>query len=158
LDTYHAERHPVGARALRNTMAAVVLRREDERTKALRETLSDLLALDQPRRRLAATLSGLDIRYDLGHSDIDESHPLLGRRMRNLPLAPARVPLGVSALLHGGRPVLLNFDAPGAFDIAPGADRFQLVAAQSSARWELPALGGGGAPAAVLIRPDGYVA
>jgi 2-polyprenyl-6-methoxyphenol hydroxylase-like FAD-dependent oxidoreductase len=37
LDTYHAERHPVGARVLRNTMAQIALRRADERTKALRD-------------------------------------------------------------------------------------------------------------------------
>src|ERR1700730_16838188 len=66
LDTYHAERHPVAARVLRNTMASVALRRPDERTKALRDTMSELLGMDEPRRRFAAVMSGLDIHYDLG--------------------------------------------------------------------------------------------
>ena len=87
LDTYHAERHPVGARVLRNTMAQVALRRPDDRTKALREIVSELLAMDEPRKRLAAMMSGLDIHYDLG-----EGHPLLGRRMPDLDLVTAERP------------------------------------------------------------------
>jgi 2-polyprenyl-6-methoxyphenol hydroxylase-like FAD-dependent oxidoreductase len=153
LDTYHAERHPVAARVLRNTMASIVLRREDERTKALRDTVAELLRMDEPRRRFAAMLSGLDIRYDLG-----EGHPLLGRRMPDLDLVTANGPLRVFSLLHGARPVLLNLGEPDAFDITPWADRVQLVAAKCVGRWELPALGPVTAPAAVLIRPDGYVA
>jgi len=65
LDTYHAERHPVAARVLRNTMAAVALRRSDDRTSVLRDTICELLTMDEPRKRFAAILSGLDIRYDL---------------------------------------------------------------------------------------------
>jgi hypothetical protein len=90
LDTYHAERHPVAARVLRNTMASVALRREDERTKALRDTMSELLGMDEPRRRFAAMMSGLDIHYDLG-----EGHPLLGHRMPDLELTTADGPLRV---------------------------------------------------------------
>jgi 3-(3-hydroxy-phenyl)propionate hydroxylase len=153
LDTYHSERHPVGARVLRNTMAAVALRRADERTKALRETFSELLAMDEPRKRFAATLSGLDIHYDFG-----AGHPLLGRRMPDLDVIAADGPLRVFTLLHEMRPVLLNLDAPGAFDITLWADRVQLVDAKYAGTWKLPALGRVTAPAAVLIRPDGYVA
>ena len=153
LDTYHAERHPVGARVLRNTMASIVLRREDERTKALRDTMAELLGMDEPRRRFAAMMSGLDIHYDLG-----EGHPLLGRRMPDLDLVTANGPLRVFTLLHDARPVLLNFGEPGGFDIAPWADRVQLIDAKYAGAWELPALGTVTAPTAVLIRPDGYVA
>jgi 2-polyprenyl-6-methoxyphenol hydroxylase-like FAD-dependent oxidoreductase len=153
LDTYHAERHPVAARVLRNTMAAVALRRQDARTNALREAISDLLGTDEPRRRFAAMLSGLDIHYDLG-----EGHPLLGRRMPDLDLATVDGPLRVFALLHGARPVLLNLGQPGAFDITPWADRVQLIDAEYSGPWELPAIGPITGPTAVLIRPDGYVA
>jgi len=153
LDTYHAERHPVAARVLRNTMAAVALRRPDERTKALGDIISELLAMDEPRRRFAAMMSGLDIHYDLG-----EGHPLLGRRMPDLDLITADGPLRVFTLLHHARPVLLNLDEPGGFDITPWVDRVQLVDAKYAGTWELPALGPVAAPAAVLIRPDGYVA
>jgi 2-polyprenyl-6-methoxyphenol hydroxylase-like FAD-dependent oxidoreductase len=153
LDTYHAERHPVGARVLRNTMAAVALRREDERTKALRDTMAELLGMEEPRKRFAAMLSGLDIQYDLG-----EGHPLLGRRMPDLDLVAANGPLRVFTLLHNARPVLLNLGEPGAFDITPWADRVQLIDAKYNGVWELPALGTVTAPTAVLIRPDGYVA
>ena len=120
LDTYHAERHPVAARVLRNTMASIVLRREDERTKALRDTMSELLGMEEPRRRFAAMMSGLDIHYDLG-----EGHPLLGRRMPDFDLITANGPLRAFTLLHGARPVLLNLREPGAFDITPWADRFR---------------------------------
>ena len=153
LDTYHAERHPVAARVLRTTMAHVALRRADERTAALRETIADLLKVDEPRRRFAAMMFGLDIRYDLG-----EGHPLLGRRMPDLDLATADGPLRVYTLLHNAQPALLNFGEPGGFDITPWADRVQMIDARYDGVWELPALGAVTAPAAVLIRPDGYVA
>ena len=153
LDTYHAERHPIGARVLRNTMASIVLRREDERTKALRDTIGELLGMDEPRRRFAAMMSGLDVHYDLG-----EGHPLLGRRMPDLDLVTENGPLRVFSLLHAARPVLLNLGDPGTFDIAPWADRVQLVDAKYAGPWELPALGPVTASTAVLVRPDGYVA
>jgi hypothetical protein len=153
LDTYHAERHPVGARVLRNAMASIVLRREDERTKALRDTIAELLGMDEPRRRFAAMMSGLDIHYDLG-----EGHPLLGRRMPDLDIVTAAGSVRVSTLLHNARPVLLNLDEPGCFDIAPWSGRVQVVDASYVGAWELPALGAVAPPSAVLIRPDGYVA
>src|SRR5918994_558531 len=153
LDTYHAERHPVAARVLRTTMAQVALRRPDGRTNALRDILSELLGMDEPRRRLAADLSGLDIHYDLG-----EGHPLLGRRLPDLDLVTAAGPLRVFTLLHDARPVLLNLGERGAFDITPWTDRVQLIDATYDGVWELPVLGAVTAPIAVLIRPDGYVA
>ncbi len=153
LDTYHAERHPVAARVLRNTMAQVVLRRQDDRMKALRDTMSELLGMDEPRRRFAAMMSGLDIHYDLG-----DGHPLLGRRMPDLDLVTGDGPLRVFTLLHDARPVLLNLGEPGGFDITPWADRVQLIEARNDGAWELPAIGPVTAPTAVLIRPDGYVA
>ena len=153
LDTYHAERHPVAARVLRNTMAAVALRRPDDRIKALRDTMSELLTMDEPRKRFAAMMSGLDIHYDLG-----EAHPLLGRRMPDLDLVTADGPLRVFTLLHEARPVLLNLGEPGGFEITPWVDRIQLTDAKHTGDWELPALGRVAASAAVLIRPDGYVA
>jgi 2-polyprenyl-6-methoxyphenol hydroxylase-like FAD-dependent oxidoreductase len=153
LDTYHAERHPVAARVLPNTMAQVALLRTDDRTNALRDVVSELLRMDEPRRRFAAMMSGLDIHYDLG-----DGHPLLGRRMPDLDLVTATDPLRVFTLLHDARPVLLNLGEPGAFDIKPWADRVQLIDATYNGVWELPALGAVTAPTAVLIRPDGYVA
>jgi 3-(3-hydroxy-phenyl)propionate hydroxylase len=153
LDTYHAERHPVGARVLHNTMAQVALRRTDDRSKALGDTLSELLAMDQPRLKFAAVMSGLDIHYDLG-----EGHPLLGRRVPDLDLLTAGGPLRLFTLLHDARPVLLNLAEPDSFDIAPWAGRVKLVEATYDGVWELPVLGVVPAPDAVLIRPDGYVA
>jgi len=153
LDTYHAERHPVAARVLRTTMAAIALRGAEDRTTALREMVSDLLSMDEPRIRIAAMLSGLNIRYDLG-----EGHPLIGRRMPDLDLATSKGPLRTFTLLHGARPVLLNFGAAGRLDITRWADRVELVDAEYRGVWVLPVIGAVTAPAAVLIRPDGYVA
>jgi 3-(3-hydroxy-phenyl)propionate hydroxylase len=153
LDTYHAERQPVAARVLRNTMAQTALLRSDERIDALRDTMSELLTMDEPRKRIAAMISGLDIHYDLG-----EGHSLLGRRMPDLDLVTATGPLRVFTLLHKARPVLLNLDEPGGFDIARWTDRVQLTDAKYVGTWELPALGAVTAPTAMLIRPDGYVA
>jgi hypothetical protein len=153
LDTYHAERHPVAALVLRNTMAQVALLRTDDRTNALREIVSELLRMDEPRKRIAAMMSGLDIHYDLG-----PGHPLLGRRMPDLDLITADGPRRFYTLLHDARAVLLHFGAPGAFDVTAWESRVQLVDATYAGPWELPVIGAVPAPAAALIRPDGYVA
>ena len=153
LDTYHAERHPVGARVQHIALAQNALRGTDPRTEALRDTLDDLLGMDEPRRRYGGLVSGLDIRYDLG-----EGHPLLGRRMPDLDLATSDGPLRVFTLLHDARPVLLNLSEPGGFDVSPWANRVQLVDAGHDGVWNLPVLGEVVAPPAVLVRPDGHVA
>jgi hypothetical protein len=98
-------------------------------------------------------MSGLDIRYDLG-----DGHPLLGRRMPDLDLVVAGRPLRMFRLLHAARPVLLNLGPPGALDRRPRPGPVQLVDASYAGPWELPVLGPVPPPAAVLIRPDGYVA
>ncbi len=120
LDTYHAERHPVASRVLKNTMAQVALGRVDDRIEALRDSVSELLSMDEPRRRFAAMMSGLDIHYDLG-----EGHRLLGRRMPDLDVVTAGGPLRVVSLLHDARPVLLNLGEPGGLDITAWEDRVQ---------------------------------
>lgn len=153
LDTYHAERHPVGARVLRTTMAQVALHREDERTQAAREIVGELLAMDEPRRRIAGLMSGLDIRYDFG-----EGHPLLGRRMPDLDVLTLSGVRRVFSFLHAARPVLFDFGEPPSADVGPWLDRVQYVDAAYEGRWELPVIGEVPAPTAVLVRPDGYVA
>ena len=135
-------------------MAQVALQREDDRTKALRDIVGELLEMDEPRQRFAAMMSGLDIRYDLG-----EGHPLLGRRMPDLDLVTADGPRRVFTLLHDARPVLLNFGEPGALrHRRRGRIAFSSIDAKYDGPWELPAIGEVAAPTAVLIRPDGYVA
>lgn len=153
LNTYHTERHPVAARVLRDTMAQTALRRTDDRTKALGAIVGELLAMDEPRKRLAGMMSGLDVHYDLG-----EGHPLLGRRMPDLDLVVADGRLRVFTLLHDARPLLLNLGQPGGVDIIPWADRVRSIDAKYIGQWELPVIGAVRDPTAVLIRPDGYVA
>jgi 3-(3-hydroxy-phenyl)propionate hydroxylase len=153
LDTYHDERHPVAARALQHTMAQGVLQRRDDRIAALVNMVSELAVMDEPRKRLAGIISGLDIHYDLG-----EGHPLLGRRMPDIDLVTADGPVRVFSLLHEAKPVLLNLGETGRFDVAPWAGRVQSADVAYDGVWELPVIGVVGAPDAVLIRPDGYVA
>jgi 2-polyprenyl-6-methoxyphenol hydroxylase-like FAD-dependent oxidoreductase len=153
LDTYHAERHPVAARVLRNTIAQVSLMRPDDRIKTVGDTVSELLTMDEPRKRFAAMMSGLGIHYDLG-----EGHPLLGRRMPDLDVVTATGPVRVFTLLHDARPVLLSLGEPRDVDITPWANRVRLIDAEYVGTWELPVFGAVTAPGAVLIRPDGYVA
>jgi 3-(3-hydroxy-phenyl)propionate hydroxylase len=153
LDTYHAERHPVGARVLQNTMAQRAMGATDERTAALRGILAEVLRMDQPRTHISGMMSGLDVAYDLG-----EGHPLLGRRMPDLDLVTADGPIRVFSLLHNAKPVLLTFGQGGVFDIAPWAERVPVVEASYAGIWELPVMGEVTAPAAVLVRPDGHVA
>ena len=153
LDTYHAERHPVAARVLRNTMAQVALRRTDDRTKALGDTVSELLGMDEPRRRLAAEMSGLGIHYDLG-----EGHTLLGRRMPDLDLVTATARCGSSPCCTMPGRCSSTSVSPAASTSRHGRIGFRLIDAKYVGTWELPVLGAVTAPAAVLIRPDGYVA
>ncbi len=153
LDSYNAERHPVGARVLRNTLAAVALRRDDDRTRALRDVMTELLGMAEPRKAFAAEMSGLGLRYGFG-----EGHPLLGRRMPDLDLVVAGAKVRTFSLLHDARPVWLNLTSPGGFAIAPWADRVKTVEASYDGAWDLPVIGSVTAPKAILIRPDGYVA
>jgi 3-(3-hydroxy-phenyl)propionate hydroxylase len=153
LDTYHPERHPIAARVLQNALAQTALMRGDDRTQALHGRMSELLRLDEPRKQYGAMMSGLDIHYDLG-----TGHPLLGRRMPDLDVITESGHRRVFSLLHQARPVLLNFGDPDALDITPWAERVRWLNTKYAGAWELPVLGAVQAPAAVLIRPDGYVA
>jgi 3-(3-hydroxy-phenyl)propionate hydroxylase len=153
LDTYHAERHPVGARVLHNTSAQVALSSGGDRHQALRETMTELLALDEPRRRIAGMLSGLDICYDLG-----EGHLLLGRRMPDLDIDTSTGPTRVSALLHDAKPLLLDLGDSRLEGFSGWPPRLRFVAARYQGVWKIPVLGEIEAPPAVLIRPDGHVA
>ena len=153
LDTYHDERHPAEARALLHIVAQSVLQRTDDRTDAVRDVMTELMSMDEPRKKVAGLLSGLDVRYELG-----EGHPLLGRRMPDLDLVAAEGPVRVFAFLHDARAMLLNLGEPGSIDVGPWSDRVQLVDASYDGAWELPVIGVVTAPEAVLIRPDGHVA
>jgi 3-(3-hydroxy-phenyl)propionate hydroxylase len=153
LDTYESERHPVAARALQNTMAQVALTTPDDRHDALRAAFADLLAMDEPRTQIAAMLTGLDIRYDLG-----DGHALVGRRMPDLDLRTAAGTIRTYTLLHDARPLLLSLGRTVSVDLSRWHDRVRVVEATADGPWELPVLGQVPAPRAVLIRPDGHVA
>lgn len=153
LDTYHAERHPIGARLLQHTLAITALSRGDERTNALRAMLPEIMQMEGPRKWYTAMMAGLDIRYDLG-----AGHALLGRRMPDLDLTTKDGPIRLYQLLHDARPLLLDLGSSASLDLAHAHDRVQLLEATCGDDWELPAIGKVDAPAAVLVRPDGYVA
>ncbi len=153
LDSYHAERHPVGARVLRNTNAQVALSAADGRHIALREIVTDLLGMDEPRKHIVGMMSGLDVHYDLG-----EGHPLLGRRMPDLDLQTADGPTRRVRVLHDARPLLLNLRCSRRVRHRCLGDRVRSVDATYDGAWELPVIGEVSAPAAVLVRPDGHVA
>ena len=164
LDTYEAERRPVTARTLRQTMAQTALMRPDAsgRLEALREAMAETLLTDEPRRHFAGLLSQLDIQYEIGGGDgtgeDGKSHPLLGRRMPDLDLVTPEGPLRVYSLLHAARPVLINLGDPRSLDFSLWADRVQSVDASYDGPWELPVIGAVTPPSAVLVRPDGHVA
>ncbi|HEY6469973.1 MAG TPA: FAD-dependent monooxygenase [Candidatus Dormibacteraeota bacterium] len=153
LDTYQAERHPVAAKVLRNTMAQRALGATDARSVALRDTLVELLHMDEPRKHIAGMISGLEIAYDFG-----EGHPLLGRRMPDLEVTTAVGVVRVFSLLHRARPVLIDLGAHGALDSSPWSHSVQRIEASYDGTWELPVLGEVTSPSAVLVRPDGHVA
>ncbi|MGH3158013.1 MAG: FAD-dependent monooxygenase, partial [Streptosporangiaceae bacterium] len=152
LDTYHAERHPIGEQLMRNARASIELRLTGEEMDPVRSVLGELVAYKDAAGHLAGMLSGLGIHYDMGPGD----HPLLGRRM-----PPDRELIGsdgrrtrVADLLHAGRGVLITTTGGTAEPAPPAqgwADRIDVIAGS----W---ATGPAPAPDAVLIRPDGYTA
>ena len=151
MDTYHHERHPVAARVLHNTRAQVALSTPGESHRALRELMTELLAMEGPRKHVAAMLTALDVAYDLGGG-----HPLVGRRMPDLDLVTPEGATRVATLFHRAQPVLLTFGER-AFDLVRWP-RVRLVTAERTTGWELPVLGAVPETEAVAIRPDGQVA
>ena len=148
LDTYHSERHPVGARVLTNTQAQGSLYLTGDDMQPLREVFAELMVDDDVKRRLAGMVSGLDIRYDVGPGD----HPLLGYRLPNQDLVVGDEKTTNYELLHAGHGVLLDLvDDPELREAAaPWVGRVDTVAArQHDCESPLDAL---------LVRPDGYVA
>lgn len=154
LETYHAERHPAGARALKYTMAQSLFQQAEPRQEALRDLLDEVLTVPGAGAPIAALITGLDIAYDLG-----AGHPLLGRRMPDLDIVTAEGPTRVFQLLHRARPVLLEFGGPAlsAPEVGARTGRLDHVRARHDGAWELPVLGEVPAPTAVLVRPDGHV-
>jgi 3-(3-hydroxy-phenyl)propionate hydroxylase len=154
LDTYQAERHPVTARILANVVTQAFLQRSEPRTDAIRATVAELVGPDTTRAGLASLLSGLDVAYDLGGN-----HPLVGRRLPDRDLTTPDGPRRAHELLRHARHVLLILGGRGGTDVAPWADRVDVVEAEDEdGAWELPVVGAVDAPSALLVRPDGHVA
>jgi bifunctional hydroxylase/dehydrase len=153
LDTYHEERHPVGQRLLLNTRAQGLLFLSGPEMQPLRDVMSELIQYDEVSRHLAGMVSGLEIRYDVSGG----AHPLLGRRMPKVELVGSEVKATSADVLRLGRGVLLDFDDnPRLRRRATGwADRVDVVTAVPHG---LAASGPLAGTAAVLLRPDGYVA
>ncbi|GAA1350752.1 rifampin monooxygenase [Streptomyces beijiangensis] len=137
LDSYHAERHPVGARVVDNTRAQITLLGTDAGATALRELLSKLMEFDEVNQYVTGMITAVDIRYDFG-----EGHALLGRRLRDIELKRGRL----YDLMHEGRGLLL--DQTGRLSVEGWADRVDHVV-DVSEELDVPA---------VLLRPDGHVA
>jgi hypothetical protein len=153
LDTYTAERHPVGARVLRNARAQTALMRTDPQSQALREVLGEILELPQAVRQVAEMVSGAQIDYADGDGDGGAAHPLVGRFIPDLTVTGPGGARRVAELLHAGKGLLLDLGGPAALRAAAAgwADRVDVVGGRA----------GDGLPAGLtglLVRPDGYVA
>jgi bifunctional hydroxylase/dehydrase len=150
LDTYHGERHPVGARLLMNTRAQGTVFLGGPESQPLRDLFAELIGLDTVKRHLAGVVSHLDVRYDLG----DSGHPLVGRRLPPRALDTGAGEVRTPELLHPAQGVLLDLaDDSVLREAAAGwKDRVTVVTGTP----QKPDSFGGAA--ALLVRPDGYVA
>lgn len=154
LDTYETERHPVAARVLHNTRAQTALMRPGAHSDALRDMMSDLIDMDAVRTRLGLMITALDIRYD-----VKGEHPLTGRRVPDADIATAHGDTRIHRLLQQARPVLLVLNGNAVPETTEWQDRLEIITATTgTAPWAVPGVGAVAVPAAVLIRPDGYVA
>ncbi|MFE1176997.1 FAD-dependent monooxygenase [Streptomyces sp. NPDC058773] len=149
LDSYHTERHPVGARVLENTRAQITLLGTDPGATALRELFSKLMDFEEVNRYVTEMITAVGVRYDFG-----EGHDLLGRRMRDVPLKSGRL----YELMHGARGLLL--DRTGLLSVAGWEDRIDHVvdAGEGTAEGEGSQVSEELDVPAVLLRPDGHVA
>jgi bifunctional hydroxylase/dehydrase len=149
VDSYHTERHEVGRQLLLNTQAQSQLILGGVQAAPLRTVLSELVAYPEVARHLAAKVSGLDIRYDVGRG-ID----LLGRRLPQLKLTGPRGATTSTRLLHRARGVLLDLadNAVLRGRAAGWTDRVDVATAGVDPAGPLPGV------TAVLLRPDGHVA
>jgi 2-polyprenyl-6-methoxyphenol hydroxylase-like FAD-dependent oxidoreductase len=151
LDTYHRERHPVGAAACRTVRAQAEIVHPPERVGPMRDLLTDLLQFDDVQRYLIRLVSDLAVRYPLAESSSSPAHALLGARLPSLTLTLAEGTATVAEILRSGLGVLLDLSA-GAADLSAAKDwpdRLTVVTAEPTA--QIPA-------SAVLVRPDGHVA
>ncbi|MFF2847741.1 FAD-dependent monooxygenase [Streptomyces sp. NPDC058001] len=153
LDSYHDERHPVGARLLMNTRAQGSVFLGGAEADPLRALFAELVAYDDVKRHLAGVVSGLDVRYDVG----DGTHPLLGRRLAHRHLVDARGGTSTTELLHPARGVLLDLadDPVLRAAAAPWHDRVTVTTAVPKPVDGIDPLTG---TTALLLRPDGHVA
>jgi 2-polyprenyl-6-methoxyphenol hydroxylase-like FAD-dependent oxidoreductase len=136
LDSYEAERHPVGADVLNTARAQAELLSTEPGPSAVRGLLAQLMDLEAVTRYLIEKVTAIGVRYDVGEGD-----PLLGRRLRDVALTGGRL----YGRMHGGRGLLL--DRTGRLSVAGWADRVDQVA-DAGAELGVPA---------VLLRPDGHV-
>ncbi|AYY12634.1 monooxygenase [Actinobacteria bacterium YIM 96077] len=153
LDTYHSERHPVGARVLTNTLAQRLLYLGGEEMDPMREVLAELLAYEEAQRLLVGMVTGLDIRYDVGDGD----HPLLGKRLPDVELVGDFGAAGTAnafQFLHAGRGMVLDLaDNEKLRKVAsPWTDRVDVITTSSRPAGVLEDVD------AALVRPDGYIA
>ncbi len=148
LDTYHSERHVAGARAMLHTQAQMALRRRDDpAVEALRDVFRELLADEQPLRRVGALIAGTDIRYPPSTSN---QHALTGTFVPDLALHADRGTTSVAQLMHAARPVFI--DLAGRSDLRGIVrDRQHRIDIHTATAPQRPF-------DAVLIRPDATVA
>ncbi|WP_411083485.1 rifampin monooxygenase [Streptomyces sp. cmx-18-6] len=140
LDSYHAERRPVGARVLDNTRAQITLLGTSPGATALRELFARLLDFEEANAYVTGMITAVDVRYDLG-----EGHALVGRRLRDMRLKRSG---RLYELMREGRGLLL--DRTGRLSVAGRRDRVDHVVDVTEEAEELDV-------PAVLVRPDGHV-
>jgi bifunctional hydroxylase/dehydrase len=153
LDTYHSERHAVGQRLLMNTQAQGLLFLSGSEMQPLRDLMTELMRYEVVSRHLIGMVSGLEVRYDVGAG----THPLLGRRMPNEKVVTDAGVVQVYSFLHRGRGLLLDLTGDPELTAMSAAwgDRVDTVPVRLNGDGADGVLDG---VAAVLVRPDGYVA
>jgi rifampicin monooxygenase len=136
LDSYGAERRPVAAAVLDNTRAMMELMSTEPGPQAVRRLFSELMGFEEVNRYLMEKITAVSVRYDVG-----DGHPLLGRRLRDVPLKQGRL----FELMRDGRGLLL--DRTGRLSVDGWTDRVDHVI-DATESVDVPA---------ALLRPDGHV-
>src|ERR1700733_71309 len=143
LDSYQAERHPLGVQVLDWSRAQVAIMKPDPPSRALNAIVRELINTRDGATYIAGRVWGVSTHHDLGGG-----HPLVGHSIPNFEFEDGA---RMGEFMHGGQGMLLDFDENTSLKTLASEYGERIKHVSSRAREQLGL-------SAALIRPDGIIA